>query len=109
MDQQSDSVTRSRLCGTCHKIARVRVINESGHKLPTGYPEGRRMWLNLKAYDDNNMLLFESGAYDPATAVLTQDAQLKVYEARLGLTEPLWASYGMLRKAHRSRWLRQQT
>jgi hypothetical protein len=26
---------------------RLRVTNESGHKLPTGYPEGRRVWLEL--------------------------------------------------------------
>ena len=30
----------------------VRVTNETGHKLPSGYPEGRRMWLNVKAFDE---------------------------------------------------------
>ena len=29
--------------------ATVAVTNRSGHKLPTGYPEGRRMWLTVKA------------------------------------------------------------
>ena len=29
----------------------VRVTNESGHKLPTGYPAGRRMWLHVRAFD----------------------------------------------------------
>ena len=28
---------------------RVRVVNETAHKLPSGYPEGRRIWINLKA------------------------------------------------------------
>ena len=43
------------------------MTNNTGHKLPTGYPEGRRMWLNLRAYDDDGELIYESGAYDPAT------------------------------------------
>ncbi len=28
----------------------VRVTNQTGHKLPTGYPEGRRIWLNAKFF-----------------------------------------------------------
>ena len=31
---------------------KVTVTNECGHKLPTGYPEGRRIWLNVKFYDE---------------------------------------------------------
>lgn len=68
------------------KIVAVRVINETGHKLPTGYPEGRRMWLNLRAYDASGTLIYESGAYDPATGILTEDASVKVYEVKQGLT-----------------------
>lgn len=60
---------------------RVRVINRSGHKLPTGYPEGRRMWINVKFFGRNGALLAESGAYDADTGALTTDAQIKVYEA----------------------------
>ncbi len=71
------------------KIATVRVTNQSGHKLPTGYPEGRRMWLNLKAYDIDNNLIYESGMYDLATGILTIDSNLKIYEARQGLTVEL--------------------
>jgi hypothetical protein len=63
---------------------KVRVINYSGHKLPTGYPEGRRMWLNVKFYDAGQQLLAERGAYDAATATLTA-ADTKVYEARFGI------------------------
>lgn len=73
------------------KIATVRVTNQSGHKLPTGYPEGRRMWLNLKAYDAGNNLIYESGGYDPATGTLTIDSSLKIYEAKQGLTAELAA------------------
>lgn len=65
----------------------MRVINETGHKLPTGYPEGRRIWLNVRAYDAGGRLVFESGAYDPLTGVLQQDPQLKVYEAKLGIDD----------------------
>jgi hypothetical protein len=41
----------------------VKIINHTGHKLISGYPEGRRMWLNIKWYDSNNNPLREDGAY----------------------------------------------
>lgn len=65
--------------------ASVRVTNLAGHKLPTGYTEGRRMWINLQVHDADGALVFESGAYDPLTAVLTRDAQVKVYESERGI------------------------
>jgi len=43
----------------------LKVVNLTGHKLISGYPEGRRMWLNIKWYDINNSLLREDGAYGP--------------------------------------------
>jgi hypothetical protein len=43
----------------------LKVINLTGHKLITGYPEGRRMWLNIKWYDDQDALIREDGAYGP--------------------------------------------
>jgi hypothetical protein len=43
----------------------VRVVNLSGHKLFTGYPEGRRIWLNVKWYGPSGALLREDGAYGP--------------------------------------------
>ena len=73
----------------------VRVTNEIGHKLPTGYPEGRRMWLNLRAYDADGRLIYESGAYDTATGVLDKDPAIKVYEAEQGLTPELAAVVGL--------------
>ncbi len=60
---------------------RVRVINRAGHKLPTGYPEGRRMWLNVRFFGRSGALLAESGAYQADTGTLVTDPQLKVYEA----------------------------
>jgi len=43
----------------------LKVVNLTGHKLITGYPEGRRMWLNIKWYDINDVLVREDGAYGP--------------------------------------------
>ncbi|MDM7916052.1 MAG: hypothetical protein QUU85_12420, partial [Candidatus Eisenbacteria bacterium] len=62
------------------------VTNRAGHKLPTGYPEGRRMWIQIRAYDGFGQLVYQSGAYDPATGVLIQDADAVVYEAKPGLS-----------------------
>jgi len=63
----------------------VKVTNVSGHKLPTGYAEGRRMWLNLQVKDVNGALVFESGAYDTDTGILTVDSQARVYEILQGI------------------------
>lgn len=70
-------------------IARTRVTNETAHKLPSGYPEGRRIWLNVRAFDTNNLLVYESGAYDSATAMLTHDADAKIYEIKPGISPAL--------------------
>lgn len=62
----------------------VRVTNLSGHKLPTGYPEGRRAWVQLTARR-GNQIVWQSGAYNPATGVLTEDPQLRMYHAEPGI------------------------
>lgn len=66
--------------------ARVRITNLTGHKLPTGYPEGRRMWLNIVGRNASGDTVFESGAYNFNTADLALDGQVKIYEAKPGLT-----------------------
>ena len=71
----------------------ARVTNLAGHKFPTGYPEGRRAWVAVTVAEDRNgdgaispgEAVFESAAYDPATGTLTQDAQAKIYEAKVGV------------------------
>jgi hypothetical protein len=73
----------------------VTVVNQTGHKLPTGYPEGRRMWLNVRFFGADDMLLTESGAYDPDTALLSEDPAIKIYEARLGIAPPVAALVGL--------------
>ena len=73
----------------------VRVTNETGHKLFSGYPEGRRIWVNIKGYDDQGAQVFESAAYDAVTATLTHDAQAKIYQIKPGLTEGLAQALGL--------------
>jgi hypothetical protein len=73
----------------------VRVTNETGHKLPSGYPEGRRIWINVQAKDAGGQLVFESGAYDWVEADLLDDAQRKVYEIQPGLSPYLAGALGL--------------
>lgn len=73
----------------------VRVTNETGHKLPSGYPEGRRIWLNVVAYDSLGQPVFESGAYDDASGALTHDEQVKIYEIEPGLSPGLASFLGL--------------
>jgi hypothetical protein len=72
----------------------VRVTNETGHKLPSGYPEGRRVWLEVEAYDALGQEVYESGDYDFATAELHHDEDLKIYEILPGLSPGLAAALG---------------
>ena len=69
------------------RTLRVTIENKTGHKLPTGYPEGRRMWINVRFYDESLALIEESGAYDSATGELSHDAQAKIYEIKPGLDD----------------------
>ena len=73
----------------------VSVMNETGHKLPSGYPEGRRMWLNVRGYDAQDGLIYESGAYDPGTGVLTHDDDVKIYQIKPGISHRLAAAVGV--------------
>lgn len=75
----------SRVAGSGPVTARVRVTNRTGHKLPTGYPEGRRMWLQVVVQDGASNVLYETGHYDDVTATLGTDPDLVVYETRHGV------------------------
>jgi MYXO-CTERM domain-containing protein len=61
----------------------VIVTNQTGHKLPTGYPEGRRCWLELQVTDASGRILLHSGAYDTERADRIDDPELRTYEVRL--------------------------
>ncbi len=73
--------------------ATVKITNNTGHKLPSGYPEGRRIWINIIAYDSNDNIVFESGHYDYEMAELTKE-NTKIYEAKLAMTEAVEKASG---------------
>lgn len=72
----------------------VRITNETGHKLPSGYPEGRRLWLTVRFRDAEQNLLATHGQYDSDTADLTTQ-NTKVYEAVLGVDEAVSQATGI--------------
>ncbi len=60
----------------------TRIENRAGHKLPTGYADGRRVWLEVALIDARGVETVVSGRYDAAEGLLdTSDPQLRVYEA----------------------------
>ena len=84
----------------------LKVVNHTGHKLISGYPEGRRMWLHVTWFDDSGTVVREDGAYGPIGVTVANpaggvveveslldpgDPNTKVYEAHYGLTQE-WAS-----------------
>jgi len=78
---------------------RVKITNQTGHKLPTGYPEGRRAWINVKFYGANDVLIAERGHYDMTTATLT-DGDTKVYETEQVIGAETAAATGLPVGAH---------
>ena len=81
----------------------LKVTNLTGHKLISGYPEGRRMWLNVKWYDAANNVVREDGKYGPITVKIAGNdvtvktiedlygPNTKIYEAHYGMTQE-WAN-----------------
>ena len=84
----------------------VKVVNHTGHKLISGYPEGRRMWLRTEWFDANDASLGVDGQYcdlplamdldgdgnnDTVKTILDLDgSNSKIYEAHMGMTQE-WA------------------
>ncbi|MFV8750174.1 MYXO-CTERM sorting domain-containing protein [Nannocystaceae bacterium ST9] len=58
----------------------VTVTNETGHKLPTGYSEGRVMWIEVSARYQGE-LVWSSGLWDQAAGTIADDPQVRRYEA----------------------------
>lgn len=78
--------------------AYVKITNETGHKLPSGYPEGRRMWIQLFAYNSIDEIVYVSGAYNTGTGELSKtDSEgnpTKIYEAKLGMSSDIETASG---------------
>ncbi len=75
----------------------LRVTNLTGHKLPTGYIEGRRMWVNLRFLDADGTLVGEVGRFGEAKDTLAGEAVTaptlldpdgtRIYECLPGMSE----------------------
>lgn len=52
-----------------NNVFTLRLQNHTGHKLISGYPEGRRMFLNIRAYAGND-LIYEINPYDDSIGTL---------------------------------------
>ena len=81
----------------------LRVLNLTGHKLLSGYPEGRRMWLRVTWRDAGGDVLRVDGDYGALAVLLDGEAVLveslldpddphtHVYEVHMGVTRE-WAA-----------------
>jgi hypothetical protein len=45
----------------------AKVTNNAGHKIPSGYPDGRRFWIRLDVKDAGGVRVYNSGHYKPAS------------------------------------------
>jgi hypothetical protein len=90
MLEKASSLELEQSCGTL----RVRVTNQSGHKLPTGHIEGRRVWINVKLFDEADALVAEYGHYDHDEAHL-DEASTEIYEMQVGLSKAAAAFTGL--------------
>ncbi len=82
----------------------LRITNLTGHKLPTGYPEGRRMWVNARFYDASGKLLKETGRYgDKADTIFKKPVTIQtlldpddttVYEALPAISQAQAKKFG---------------
>lgn len=81
--------------------AAVKIVNHTGHKLISGYPEGRRIWLNIKWYDGAGVLVREDGEYgeigvtvdgfNVRSIIDLSATNTRIYEAHMGMTQE-WAA-----------------
>ena len=83
----------------------LRITNKTGHKLPSGYEEGRRMWINAVFQDSSGRILKEIGRYAAkddkifgkqikAPTLLDPD-KTRVYEILFGISKAQAEKYGV--------------
>jgi hypothetical protein len=78
----------------------LRVVNLTGHKLITGYPEGRRMWIRQRWYDPAGLLMREDGAYGPITAIVNgQPTQVDTILDLSGANTRIYETHGAISQA----------
>jgi hypothetical protein len=58
---------------------KFRITNKTGHKLSTGYGEGRQMWLHVKIWTKKGGIL-EDGKVDPVTGEVVVANQDDIFE-----------------------------
>jgi hypothetical protein len=93
----------------------LKIINQSGHKLPTSYPS-RRVYIHFVVRDNTGAIIFESGKtnsdgsivaadsdislirYESHYDEITQQDQVQIYEAIMGNTDDD-VTYTLLRAA----------
>ena len=92
----------------------ARITNRTGHKLISGYPDGRRMWLRVTWKDSVGNVLRIDGEYGPVPAYIDgvlgtvdsivdlDDPHLAIFEAHHGISGA-WA--GQLIAMGTSPWL----
>jgi hypothetical protein len=77
----------------------VRITNLTGHKLISGYPEGRRMWLHTVWKNESGTVLREDGSFGSFTTTVNgtnytvssiTDPNARIYQAKMGMTQD-WA------------------
>lgn len=73
---------------------RVRITNMMGHKLPTGYGEGRRMWTNVRFFDAGDNLVTQNGGYDFVSADL-DEGSTTIFEIEHGIDPQMSAATGL--------------
>jgi hypothetical protein len=83
--------------------ARITITNLTGHKLPTGYPEGRRMWPNVR-FLRSGVLLDEIGRYgekqdhlnlqEVKVSTLLDPERTRVFECKPGISPAQAEKYG---------------
>jgi len=85
--------------------ATLKITNKTGHKLPSGYEEGRRMWINavflgsagkvlneIGKYADKNDTIFGESVKAPT---LIDPEQTRVYEILFGISDAQAKKYGV--------------
>jgi hypothetical protein len=78
----------------------LRVVNLTGHKLITGYPEGRRMWIRSRWYGGTGSLLRDDGAYGPITAMVGgTPTQVDTILDLAGTNTRIYESHGAISQA----------